>query len=121
MREQEPSTTQSAGGRAGQVPEGAPTGGPHQRARGAIPMSHVTAMLDAYPKDLGSIDRQKLADWIHACFACGETWTAPTSAPPPARCCPGTPAMTPTSPGPSWRPAVSPAQAAPPNAKLTLT
>jgi hypothetical protein len=53
-----------------------PSGGPHQRARGAIPMSHVTAMLDAYPKDLGNIDRQKLADCIHACFACGETCTA---------------------------------------------
>ena len=39
-------------------------------------MSHVTAMLDAYPKDLGKIDRQKLADCIHACFACGETCTA---------------------------------------------
>ena len=39
-------------------------------------MSHVTAMLDAYPKDLGNIDRQKLADCIHACFACGETCTA---------------------------------------------
>jgi hypothetical protein len=26
-------------------------------------------MLDAYPKDLGNIDRQKLADCIHACFA----------------------------------------------------
>ena len=35
-------------------------------------MSHVTAMLDAYPKDLGNIDRQKLADCIHACFACGK-------------------------------------------------
>jgi hypothetical protein len=33
-------------------------------------------MLDAYPKDLGNIDRQKLADCIHACFACGETCTA---------------------------------------------
>jgi hypothetical protein len=39
-------------------------------------MSHVTAMLDAYPKDLGNIDRQKLADCIHACFACGKTCTA---------------------------------------------
>src|SRR5512133_2570232 len=39
-------------------------------------MSHVTAMLDAYPKDLGNVDRQKLADCIHACFACGETCTA---------------------------------------------
>ena len=39
-------------------------------------MSHVTAMLDAYPKDLGNIDRQKLTDCIHACFACGETCTA---------------------------------------------
>ena len=33
-------------------------------------MSHVTAMLDAYPKDLGDIDREKLAARIHACFAC---------------------------------------------------
>jgi hypothetical protein len=64
MREQEPSTTQSAGGRAGQTPEGAPTGGSHHRARGATPMSHVTAILDAYPKDLGNIDREKLADAI---------------------------------------------------------
>jgi hypothetical protein len=39
-------------------------------------MSHVTAILDAYPKDLGNIDRQKLADCIHACFVCGETCTA---------------------------------------------
>ena len=39
-------------------------------------MSHVTAMLEAYPKDLGNIDQQKLADCIHACFACGETCTA---------------------------------------------
>src|SRR5215204_4102481 len=39
-------------------------------------MPHVTAMLDAYPKDLGNVDRQKLADCIHACFACGETCTA---------------------------------------------
>ena len=29
---------------------------PHHRARGAAPCSHVTAMLDAYPKDLGNID-----------------------------------------------------------------
>jgi hypothetical protein len=27
-------------------------------------MSHVTAILDAYPKDLGNIDREKLADAI---------------------------------------------------------
>ena len=106
-------------------------------------MSHVTAMLDAYPKDLGNIDRQKLADCIHACFACGETCTACADAclsedmvaeltkcirtnldcadicTQPARCCPGTPATTPTSPEPCWRPAVSPAQAAPQNAKPT--
>ena len=53
--------------------------------------------------------------------ASGQTWTAPTSAPPPARCCPGTPAMTPTSPVPSWRSAVSPVQAAAQNAKPTPT
>ena len=39
-------------------------------------MSHVTAMLEAYPKDLGDIDREKLATCIHACFACSETCTA---------------------------------------------
>jgi hypothetical protein len=39
-------------------------------------MSHITAMLDAYPKDLGNIDRQRLADCIHACFVSGETCTA---------------------------------------------
>lgn len=39
-------------------------------------MSHVTAMLEAYPKDLGDIDREKLAACIHACFACSETCTA---------------------------------------------
>jgi hypothetical protein len=40
---------------------------------------------------------------------------------PPLRCCRGTPDTTPTSPRPSWRPAVSPAPAAPQNARLTLT
>jgi hypothetical protein len=37
---------------------------------------HVSAMLDAYPKDLGNIDRQKLAECIEACFACAQACTA---------------------------------------------
>ena len=39
-------------------------------------MSHVEAMLDAYPKDLGSVDRGKLAECIEACFECAQTCTA---------------------------------------------
>jgi hypothetical protein len=39
-------------------------------------MSHVEAMLDAYPKDLGDIDRAKLASCIQACFECAQTCTA---------------------------------------------
>ena len=37
---------------------------------------HVNAMLDTHPKDLGGIDRQKLAECIEACFACAQTCTA---------------------------------------------
>ncbi|HEV3496264.1 MAG TPA: four-helix bundle copper-binding protein [Actinomycetes bacterium] len=33
-------------------------------------------MLEAYPKDLGGVDRQKLADCIAACFECAQTCTA---------------------------------------------
>jgi hypothetical protein len=39
-------------------------------------MSQVRAMLDTYPKDLGSVDREKLADCIDACFGCAQTCTA---------------------------------------------
>lgn len=39
-------------------------------------MSHITSMLETYPKDLGGIDRQKLADCIAACFECAQTCTA---------------------------------------------
>ena len=39
-------------------------------------MSHVEAILDAYPKDLGDIDRAKLAGCIQACFECAQTCTA---------------------------------------------
>lgn len=39
-------------------------------------MSHITSMLDAYPKDLGGIDREKLAECIAACFECTQTCTA---------------------------------------------
>ena len=41
---------------------------------------HVSSMLETYPKDLGYIDQQKLAECITACFesaqactACGDT------------------------------------------------
>ena len=33
-------------------------------------------MLDAYPKDLGGIDRAKLAECIAACFDCAQVCTA---------------------------------------------
>ncbi len=39
-------------------------------------MHHVTAMLDTYPKDLGTIDRDKLAACIEACYECSQTCTA---------------------------------------------
>ena len=39
-------------------------------------MTHVTSMLETYPKDLGNIDRQKLAECIAACFECAQTCTA---------------------------------------------
>ncbi|HJV98461.1 MAG TPA: four-helix bundle copper-binding protein [Arthrobacter sp.] len=39
-------------------------------------MTHVQSMLDAHPKDLGSLDRTKLAECIQACFDCAQTCTA---------------------------------------------
>ncbi|MBG6215812.1 hypothetical protein IWX75_000249 [Arthrobacter sp. CAN_A6] len=39
-------------------------------------MTHITSMLDTYPKDLGNIDREKLAECIAACFECAQTCTA---------------------------------------------
>ncbi|MCP2030731.1 hypothetical protein L1277_000795 [Okibacterium sp. HSC-33S16] len=39
-------------------------------------MTHITSMLETYPKDLGDIDRQRLADCIAACFECAQTCTA---------------------------------------------
>ncbi|WP_343994899.1 four-helix bundle copper-binding protein, partial [Terrabacter terrae] len=38
-------------------------------------MTH-TEMLQAYPKDLGAIDEDKLADCLQACFECAQTCTA---------------------------------------------
>lgn len=37
---------------------------------------HVQSMLETYPKDLGDIDKTKLADCIEACFECSQTCTA---------------------------------------------
>lgn len=37
---------------------------------------HVAAMLEAHPKGLGAIDRDKLAECIAACFECAQTCTA---------------------------------------------
>ena len=37
---------------------------------------HVSAMLETYPKEVGNIDRQKLAECIQACFECAQTCTA---------------------------------------------
>lgn len=39
-------------------------------------MTHVQSMLDAYPNDLGSIDKAKLSESIEACFECAQTCTA---------------------------------------------
>ena len=41
-------------------------------------MTHGTThkLLDAYPKDLGSIDTHKLAECISACFDCAQACTA---------------------------------------------
>ncbi len=73
-------------------------------------MTHVSSMLETYPKDLAGVDREKLAACIAACFECAQvctacadaclaedmvqsfapvsapTWIVPTSVPPPARC-----------------------------------
>lgn len=38
-------------------------------------MSHEK-MLDAHPKDLGGIDKEKLAECMAACFECAQTCTA---------------------------------------------
>jgi hypothetical protein len=35
-----------------------------------------TQMLEAYPKDLGGIDKDKLAECIAACFECAQVCTA---------------------------------------------
>jgi hypothetical protein len=39
-------------------------------------MSQAAAMLDAYPTDLGGIDRQALIECIEACFDCAQACTA---------------------------------------------
>jgi hypothetical protein len=37
---------------------------------------HTAAMLDAYPQDLGQLDKAVLAECIEACFDCSQTCTA---------------------------------------------
>ena len=39
-------------------------------------MSQTTAMLDAYPADLGNIDKDALARCIDACYTCAQACTA---------------------------------------------
>lgn len=39
-------------------------------------MHTVEQMLEAYPKDLGNIDRAKWTECIQACFECAQTCTA---------------------------------------------
>lgn len=36
----------------------------------------ISEMLDAYPKDLGAIDKSKLAECIKACLECGQACSA---------------------------------------------
>lgn len=37
---------------------------------------HVSSMLEAYPKDLGAVDQEKLVECIQACFECAQACTA---------------------------------------------
>jgi hypothetical protein len=37
---------------------------------------HVTTMLQSYPKDMGSIDQQQLAECVETCFEYAQTCTA---------------------------------------------
>lgn len=39
-------------------------------------MAHAAEMLNAYPRDMGGIDREALAECIEACFDCAQTCTA---------------------------------------------
>ena len=39
-------------------------------------MTVASQMLDTYPKDLGGIDKQKLAECIEACYECAQACTA---------------------------------------------
>ena len=39
-------------------------------------MTVAAQMLDTYPKDLGGVDKEKLAECIQACFECAQTCTA---------------------------------------------
>src|SRR5699024_10722011 len=39
-------------------------------------VSHVSSMLETYPKDLGEVDKEKLAACIAACFECAQTCSA---------------------------------------------
>lgn len=39
-------------------------------------MHTIQTLLDTYPKDLGDIDREKLAACIHACYECSQACTA---------------------------------------------
>lgn len=102
---------------------------------------HISAMLDAYPKDPGGIDKHKLAGCIAACFQCAQActacadaclgedtwwptwprasvriWTARTSVSRRATFSPAAPVMTPASPGPYSKPAGPPARPARRNA-----
>lgn len=38
--------------------------------------SQANSMLETYPKDLGGVDRQKVAECIEACFECAQACTA---------------------------------------------
>lgn len=49
---------------------------PFAQRKGIVITQDVNAMLETYPKDLGGIDRQALADCIATCFACAQTCTA---------------------------------------------
>ena len=54
--------------------QGHQPGDPAAVTRGGV-VAH-TKMLEAYPKDLGHIDKEKLAECIAACFECAQVCTA---------------------------------------------
>lgn len=52
------------------------TAGSYDPSDEELAMTNAILMLDAYPKDLGDVDKAKLAECIDACVTCSQTCTA---------------------------------------------